>query len=185
MAARNFHACLQLTLRFEGGYSDHPADPGGATNLGVTRRTLAAFRGRPVTKTDVRNLTHDEAARIYRRLYWDVVRGDDLPEGVDAAVFDHAVNSGPRAAARMLQQALAMKPDGVVGPATLALVRLAQPAPLLRELIRRRQGFLARLKTFRIFGRGWTRRVRAIEAAALAMIAARNGNFNLQKGASK
>ena len=183
MAARNFDACLKLTLQFEGGYSDHPADPGGATNLGITRRTLAAWRGRPVTKAEVRALTCEEAAKIYRRNYWDAVRGDELPEGIDAAVFDHAVNSGPRAAARMLQESLRLKPDGVIGAGTLALVRVTPRENLLHDLLRRRRGFLQRLRTFRIFGRGWTRRLLAVERACFAMIGNSAINNSTRKGA--
>ena len=169
MAAKNFEACLALTLQYEGGYVDHPADPGGATNLGITRRTLAAYRGKAVSKAEVRQLSRTEAAKIYRRNYWDAVRGDELQGGVDAVLFDHAVNSGPRAAVRMLQQSLGLKGDGVFGRSTYAALQAAEPRTLIAELMRRRRGFLARLKTFRVFGRGWTRRVQAIERAALAM----------------
>ncbi len=183
MAARNFDACLKLTLQFEGGYSDHPADPGGATNLGITRRTLAAWRGCPVSKSDVRMLKREEAAKIYRSNYWDAVRGDDLPEGIDAAVFDHAVNSGPRAAARLLQKALGLKADGVIGAGSLALVRVTPRENLLRDLLRRRRGFLQRLRTFSIFGRGWTRRLLAVERACLGMIGNSATNNSTRKGA--
>ncbi len=174
MTATNFEKCLALTLQYEGGYVDHPADPGGATNLGITRRTLAAFRGRVVTKTEVRQLSRAEAAQIYRRKYWNAVRGDELPAGVDAAVFDHAVNSGPGAAVRMLQSSLGLKADGAFGLTTSAALFVARPPALIGELIRRRRGFVARLKTFAIFGRGWTRRLQAIEKSSLAMAAHAN-----------
>jgi lysozyme family protein len=183
MAARNFDACLKLTLQFEGGYVDHPADPGGATNLGITRRTLARWRGRPVSKAEVRDLSRKEAAEIYRKYYWNAVNGDDLPLGIDAAVFDHAVNSGPRAAVRMLQQALALKADGVIGSITLALVRACDSDVLLGELMKRRRSFLQRLKTFRVFGRGWTRRLIAVEGECRAMIGRRTRISTNKKGA--
>lgn len=180
MAAENFEYCLRLTLAFEGGYVDHPADPGGATNLGITRRTLARYRGRAVSKADVRALTRQEAAAIYRKYYWDAVRGDELPAGVDAALFDHAVNSGPGAAIRMLQKALGLKADGRFGPATLAALDAANAHQLIQNLLARRSSFLTRLRTFRIFGRGWMRRVKAIETASLAMQANLNhGQKNL------
>jgi lysozyme family protein len=169
MAADNFDACLALTWKYEGAYSDHSADPGGATNLGITCRTLAAFRGRPVSKVEVRALRLDEAVQSYRRNYWDVVRGNAVPRGVDAAVFDHAVNSGPRAAVRMLQSSLGVKADSAMGAATSAALSHCEPVSLIRTLVRRRSSFLARLRTFRIFGRGWTARVRDIEKATLAM----------------
>ena len=171
MARANFDACLRLTLQYEGGYVDHPADPGGATNLGITRRTLARYRGRAVTKQEVRALSRAEAAEIYRKYYWDAVHGDDMPAGVDAALFDHAVNSGPSAAVHILQKALGLRADGKLGPITRAAACAAEPAHLIRQLLARRKSFLTRLRTFRTFGRGWMRRVKAIEAASLAMVA--------------
>ena len=127
-----------------------------------------------MTKAEVRQLSRTEAAQIYRRNYWNTVRGDDLPAGVDAAVFDHAVNSGPGAAARMLQASLGVKADGAIGRTTLAALGVAEPQALIRELMRRRRGFLQRLKTFAIFGRGWTRRIQAIEKSSLALASKKN-----------
>ena len=99
MTASNFEASLAAVLKHEGGYADHPSDPGGATNLGVTRATLTRWRGRPVSKAEIRALTRAEAAKIYRALYWDEIAGDVLPAGLDFAVFDYCVNSGPGRAA--------------------------------------------------------------------------------------
>ena len=161
----NFDACLSLTLRFEGGFVDHPADPGGATNLGITRATLAKARGHAVSKADMRALTRAEAAEIYRASYWRAVGGDDLQPGVDAVMFDHAVNSGPRAALRNLRNVLHE-------PADLAqAVRHADPAALVRALCASRRGILQRLRSFAIFGRGWSARISALETAALVMAA--------------
>lgn len=106
MAASNFERALAHVLAFEGGFVNHPLDPGGATNLGITRAMLARARGRPVTVAHVRALTRAEAASIYRRFYWNAVRADDLPGGLDLAVFDLAVNAGPTRAARLLQRTL-------------------------------------------------------------------------------
>jgi len=145
------------------------SDPGGATNLGVTRATLARYRGRAVTKSEVRSLSRREAAAIYRKFYWDAVRGDELPDGVDAAMFDHAVNSGPGAAIKTLQRALGLKADGKFGAITLAAARVTGPQELIGALISKRKSFLMRLRTFSTFGRGWMRRVKAVEAASLAM----------------
>lgn len=171
MSASNFDACLRLTLGHEGGYADHPDDPGGATNLGITRATLAAWRGHSVSRDDVRALERTEASAIYRRLYWDAVRGDDLPTGLDAVMFDHAVNSGPRAAVVALQKSLRVKVDGRMGPLTLRAARAAHTRILIGDLCARRRNFLVRLKTFRSFGRGWTRRVVNVERRALIMAA--------------
>jgi lysozyme family protein len=167
MAASDFDACLALVLVNEGGWSDDPRDPGGATNRGITRATLARWRGRPVSTAELKALSRAEAAAIYRALYWDAVRADALPKGVDLAVFDHAVNSGPGRAARTLQSALGVAADGDVGPATLAAAAVADPATLIRELCRRRLALLERLATWRHFGRGWRSRIARTEGAAL------------------
>lgn len=169
MASESFGPALTCVLAQEGGYSDHPDDPGGATMMGITRATLAAWRGVPVTKADVRALTRDEAAAIYRVRYWNAVRGDDMPAGLDLAVFDFAVNSGASRAARSLQRALGVTVDGLIGPETLAAA-VAKPAPeTIKAICAGRRAFLERLSTFPVFGRGWTRRVQEIEATALKL----------------
>lgn len=168
MAATSFARALDLVLRHEGGYVDHPRDPGGATNMGITRATLAGWRGTPVTRRDVRRLTLAEAARIYRHLYWDAVCGDELPAGLDYCAFDAAVNSGPARAARWLQRALGVRADGVIGPVTLAAAA-AEPVAAIRRMARARLSFLQRLMTWTTFGRGWSRRVRDMEACAIDM----------------
>lgn len=164
----NFDAALALTLHWEGGYSDNRADPGGATNFGVTRATLARVRGRAVSKVEVKALTKAEAATIYRHLYWDKIGGDNLPAGLDCAVFDCAVNSGPaRALAYVRQVARSAKLRDESGAALGEL----SSAEAIRNYTQARLAFLERLKTFRIFGRGWRTRVLAVEAAALSLAA--------------
>ncbi len=166
-----FERCLGEILRHEGGYVDHPSDPGGATNMGITRKTLARWRkvtpwtGLP--KAAVEALTRDEAALIYRAQYWNTARAGAMPAGVDLALFDFAVNSGSDRAARVLQAALRVAADGEIGPVTLAAVDAADPKRLVNDLCDRRLAFLRRLASFSVFGRGWTRRVAAIRAAAL------------------
>ena len=167
----HFDECLAFTLRAEGGFSDHAADPGGATNMGITRATLAAVRGHAVSKADVRALTRVEAADIYRALYWKAVRGDELPGGVDAVVFDYAVNSGPKAAIRTLQGALGFKQDGVLTRRCVLAAQGADYAGLVRSLCAARMNFLKRLSTWLVFRRGWTARMEALEKVALAMCA--------------
>ena len=156
-------------LRHEGGYADHPADPGGATNLGVTRATLARWRGRPVSKAEVRALTRAEAGQIYRALYWDEIAGDVLPPGIDLAVFDYCVNSGPSRAARTLQKVAGVTADGRIGAVTLAALRARDSISVVRAYCRRRLSFLESLRSFAVFGRGWRRRVHETEALALAI----------------
>jgi lysozyme family protein len=169
MATTSFEPSLANVLLHEGGFVDHPADPGGATKYGITRATLARSRGRPVSVEDVRRLTPAEAGDIYRRLYWDLVRADGLPAGIDLAVFDFAVNSGPSRAVRMLQEILGIAPDGLVGPATLAAAGKADPSETIRRLTRARLAFLSRLASWPIFGRGWRRRVLSVEQEALRL----------------
>jgi lysozyme family protein len=169
LPARPFDARLAVVLSHEGGFVHHPRDPGGGTKFGITRETLSRSRGRPVSIDDVRNLTEVEAGGIYRRFYWDVVQGDDLPRGLDLAVFDLAVNSGPSRAVRMLQGILGVEGDGLIGPATLNAARQANAVDAIRRLTRARLGFLARLATWPVFGRGWRRRALAIERDALRL----------------
>ena len=164
-----FERALALVLLHEGGFVQHPRDPGGATRVGITRATLSRARGRPASVEDVRSLAEAEAAAIYRRFYWDAVRADELPQGLGLAVFDLAVNSGPARAVRMLQGVLGVEPDGLVGPLTLTAARWADPAETIRRLTRVRLGFLARLSTWPVFGRGWRRRVLAVEQEALRL----------------
>lgn len=171
MTETRFEHCLAAVLLHEGGYADHPSDPGGATNLGITRKTLARWRRVSpwwaLPKEAVKALGREEAARIYRAHYWNPVRGDQLPPGLDLAVFDYAVNSGPDRAIRALQTVLGVAADGQVGPLTLEAAGTSG-APEIIALCDRRLGFLRSLGTFPVFGRGWTRRVEAIRAAAIA-----------------
>ncbi len=170
MAAESFEHVLPHLFRHEGGYADHPSDPGGATKCGVTRATLAAWRGRAVSKSEVRALTKAEAAAIYRARYWDAVKGDRLPAGIDYAVFDAAVNSGPARAAKWLQAAVRVPQDGIVGPVTLAAAASGDPARLIGDISEIRLAFLRALSTWPVFGKGWSRRVEEVGAEAQASI---------------
>lgn len=154
----NFARCLSATLRHEGGWSDHPADPGGATNFGVTLATYRRYVPN-ATKTDLRNISDAEIERIYRDGYWDKIKGDDLPYGVDFAVFDFAVNSGPARAAIYLQEIVGVAPDGKIGPLTLAAVAKWDSVKLVEKLCANRLAFVKRLSTWPTFGKGWSRRI--------------------------
>lgn len=167
-----FDACLAAVFGHEGGFANDPQDPGGATMMGITRATLAEWRGRPVTEAEVRALTRREAAEIYRARYWNVLRCDELPPGMDLMVFDFGVNAGPRAGARMLQRAVGAVADGVIGPRTLAAARAVDAATALERMAQlRREHYLA-LSTFPRFGRGWLRRTDEVLAQAHSMAAA-------------
>lgn len=167
----NYPACLAFTLQFEGGYVNHPRDPGGETNRGITKRVYDAYRARKGRGVQsVKLISEAEVQEIYKRQYWDAVRGDELPKGVDAAVFDLAVNSGVGRAARMLQQALGVKVDGNIGLATMAAVNTADPKKLASDIIAARNAFLRRLKTFPTFGKGWMRRTSALSKLVSGMV---------------
>jgi lysozyme family protein len=170
-ARERFLACVAEVLRHEGGYVDHPRDPGGCTNRGITRRTLEAWRRTSVTCEDVRALDEAEARAIYRAHYWNAVHGDELLAGLDLVAFDAAVNSGRRRAALWLQEALGVPADGVIGPQTLRAARGAKDrAAVIARACELRLTFLRSLDTWSDFGRGWSRRVRAVRQAALAMV---------------
>lgn len=171
---RNFERSLSAVLKHEGGYVDHPKDPGGATNLGITIGTAKANRmdidkDGDVDKADVRMLKPSDADPVYKARYWDTVRGDDLPSGVDYAVFDYAVNSGPARAAMHLQEVVGVAPDGKIGPLTLAAVAAWDSATLIDALCAKRMAFLKRLSTWPTFGKGWSSRVSGVLKLAKEM----------------
>lgn len=162
-----FQICLAHVLKHEGGFVDHVADPGGATNHGITRQTLSDWRGEQATVQDVRDLSVDEAASIYRARYWDRCRCGELPAGIDLLVFDAAVNHGPGQSVRMLQQALRVTADGLIGPQTIGAARTAPVRALVVEIAARRMVFYGGLSTFRTFGLGWSRRLMDTLRAAI------------------
>jgi lysozyme family protein len=173
MAIERYAEALARVLVHEGGYVDHPADPGGKTNKGVTQRVYDAYRARrSLAKRSVKAITDDELQQIYRQQYWDVIKGNDLPAGVDYAVFDGAVNSGPRQAVKWLQRALGFTGkavDGVVGNVTLnAIAQESDHDALIARITDRRETFLRALKTWPVFGRGWLKRIRNVEEAGQA-----------------
>ena len=161
---------LEHVLSFEGGYVDHPRDPGGATNMGITLATYRAYVDPKGTARDLRRLSRDAAAQIYRMHYWEEVRGDELPVGLDLLVFDHAVNAGTGTAARMLQRLLAVADDGVIGPRTLDACRRLPALQLVLTYTDRRLAHYRGLNGWRSFGRGWNRRVIAAREAALTLV---------------
>ncbi|MDR3536714.1 MAG: glycosyl hydrolase 108 family protein [Acetobacteraceae bacterium] len=165
-----FDSCVAVTLTQEGGFSDNPNDPGGATNFGITLATLQATRGTPVTVDDVRTMTRDEAVEIYRSNHWLPARCGDMPAGVDLMVFDFGVNSGPRTAVKAVQRLVGVKDDGSVGPVTLNALSRADAKTLVNALAQARLEYCRALPTWPDFGTGWTNRVRQVEQAALLMV---------------
>jgi len=168
----NFNHCLELLLKHEGGYVDHPSDPGGMTNLGVTARVWEEWVGHPVNEKQMRALTPELVAPLYKRKYWDACRADELISGVDYCVFDVAVNSGVGRSVKFLQSCIGVTVDGGFGPATMAAVKKEEenPKALIEAYCAKRLEFLQSLKTFPVFGRGWERRVNEVEAESLKML---------------
>lgn len=167
----NFDAALKAILHHEGGYVNHPADPGGMTNLGVTKRVWEEWVGHEVDEKAMRGLTPEMVAPLYKVKYWDKIKGDELPMGVDYCVFDAAVNSGPGRAAKWLQACVDVEPDGGIGPKTLAAVAAFDPKELVEDYAKRRLSFLMDLKTWPTFGKGWGRRVAEVQTSASTMLA--------------
>lgn len=169
----NFAACLKIVLKHEGGYVNHPKDPGGRTNLGVTQRVWEDWRDMPATEAIMRSLTPEKVAPLYRARYWDKVRAPDLPAGLDLHVFDFGVNAGPARAIRYLQMMVGVNPDGQFGPQTMrALGNYLQQygtAKAIKRYGELRVQYYSQLRTFPTFGRGWLRRNREVTAAALEM----------------
>lgn len=166
--SEDFATILQWVLVHEGGFSNHPQDPGAATMRGVTQAVYSAYRsrmGKPVRS--VREIEDGELVAIYKRQYWDVVRADDLPSGLDYAVFDFAVNSGPGRAAKFLQKLLDVAQDGQIGERTLAALKGRDPATLIVQLCEARLAWLQRLPIWKTFGGGWTTRVNGVRDGAL------------------
>jgi lysozyme family protein len=166
---RNFKRALTLVLKHEGGFVNHPKDPGGATNKGVTIATFRRYVKKNGSVADLKAITDAQLAQVYRKHYWDAVKGDDLPDGVDYAVFDFAVNSGPSRAARYLQGGMGVVIDGQIGPATIRAAQKYSSSEIVNRLCDDRMEFLKNLSTWRTFGKGWTRRVDGVRKEALEM----------------
>ena len=167
----NFTICLEKVLKHEGGYVHHPSDPGGRTNLGVTQRVWEEWVGHPVDEKAMRALTPADVGPMYKRKYWDAVKGDELPKGVDYVVFDCAVNSGPGRAAKFLQAAVGAKVDGAIGPGTLKAVESMPADEIVTKFNTARLEFLKELPTWGVFGNGWGHRVADVSVTAREMVA--------------
>lgn len=170
MPLNQFQKSLQKVLVHEGGYVNHPKDPGGATNQGVTQKVYDDYReSKGLKSRSVKNLEQLELEEIYRVRYWNAIKGDSLPAGVSYVVFDGAVNSGVAQSTKWLQRALGVNPDGVIGPATLNAVKdWKNYDNLIDKICDRRLAFLKALKTWSTFGRGWQARVEQVRATGKA-----------------
>ena len=164
---KNYDKCLETILHHEGGYVNHPKDPGGETNLGVTKRVYEEWGG---TK-DMKDLLVEDVAPIYKKNYWTAIMAEDIPAGLDLCVFDMCVNGGRHRATKMLQQLVGATIDGWIGPNTIAKTQAYCEAKGVTAAIEGyqqiRQDFYESLKTFETFGRGWTRRVNETKETAI------------------
>jgi lysozyme family protein len=170
MASLSYEVALARLLRDEGGYTDHPSDPGGPTNFGITLADAQRYWKGNATADDVRALPQSIARKIYRERYWNAMRCDELPAGVDYAVFDYGVNSGIGRAGKVLRRVLNL-PDrsSVVSDDVIAAAGQRAPSDLVVAICAERLSFLKTLKTFPVFGRGWIARVNGVRSTALAM----------------
>jgi lysozyme family protein len=167
---QNFETALAHILQSEGGYVNHPSDPGGRTNLGCTQRVWEEFVGHPVSEADMRALTPKDVAPLYKRKYWDKISGDQLPAGLDYAVFDAAINSGPGRAAKWLQEVVGVQADGVIGYKTIVALQETPLARILALYNDKRLQFLESLPTFATFGKGWSNRVSSVQTISSSML---------------
>jgi lysozyme family protein len=167
----NFFKSLEMVLKHEGGFVDHPEDPGGATNKGITHKTYADFLGRPLEDvSELKNIPDEHVQMIYKNGYWDRIKGDELPSGVDFSTFDWAVNSGPGRAAKALQKAVMVAQDGAIGPMTLGAVAEYTPEDIIESIAQQREEFYRALRTFDTFGKGWLRRNEETRDFSLSLV---------------
>lgn len=176
----NFDTFYDELIKHEGGYTDDPRDPGnqredgfgnaGSTNLGVTAQVWSEWTGKPSPRSVMKALTKDDVKPMYKAKYWDAVRGDDLPSGVDISVADFGVNAGPGRAAKRLQRVVGAAQDGAIGPKTIQMVYNMDPADLLEKYADARETYYRGLRTFDIYGRGWLRRNQEVLEKALRLV---------------
>lgn len=167
----NWKQAFNLMLKSEGGYVHHPSDPGGRTNLGVTQATWENWVGRGSDEAEMRGLTPEKVEPMYKKKFWDAVRGDELPMGLDYLMFDFAVNAGAGRAIKTLQTAVGVTPDGGFGPMTMAAVQAVDPVELIERFSQAKEDFYRSLTTFATFGKGWLNRVADVKVKASAMLA--------------
>lgn len=171
MAASTYDESLRRLLIHEGGYTNDAADPGGPTNFGITIFDYRKYVKPDATAADVRAMKVEEAKSIYRAKYWDAQRCDELPVGVDYAVFDYGVNSGIGRAKKVLQRVVGVAADGVLGDDTMKAVTARDAKQMIAAICDERLRFLQSLRTWPVFGKGWGRRLVEVKAVALAMAA--------------
>ena len=169
MAASTYDEALRRLLIHEGGYTNDAADPGGPTNFGITIADYRRYVKRDASAADVRAMKLDDAKTIYRSKYWGALRCDELPAGVDYAVFDYGVNSGVSRAAKVLQRIVGVADDGAIGPKTLAAAQAHDAKTTVIAICDERLRFLKSLRTWGVFGKGWGARVAEVKDYSLQL----------------
>lgn len=169
----NWSAAFEHMIKSEGGYVNDPHDRGGETNLGVTKKAWSAFLKREIQDGEMAALTKEQVEPFYKLEYWDKVKADQLPDGVDYLVFDFAVNAGPGRAAKFLQKAVGANPDGAIGPATLAAVAAKNPLEVIERFSTVKSEFYHGIvegdATQQRFLQGWLNRVASVKQHAAEM----------------
>ena len=166
----NYPQIMDWIRGHEGGFVDHPKDPGGRTNYGITQATYNAFRAaKGFGPRNVKMIHENEVAEIYEFQYWSRIQGDDLPDGVDYTVMDYAVSSGPARAAKVLQRTVGVQADGVIGAFTLVAVKKQSSVRVINDMCDERMRFLRKLRHWPTFGRGWSRRVAEVRLNSVAL----------------
>jgi len=176
---KNWKQAFEQMLKSEGGFTDDERDDGnklpdgrkGSTMLGVTQYNWEAHVGHQVTHDDMRKLTPADVEPLYKKKYWDVVRADELPSGIDYMVFDMSVNAGPGRSIKLLQAAVGVTADGGLGPITLSAVWAADPVVLIDKFSAEKEAFYRSLEKFSVYGEGWLNRVAAVKQKATSMVA--------------
>jgi lysozyme family protein len=164
----DFKECLDLVLKSEGGWVHHESDPGGETNLGVTKAVWEEYVGHPVTT--MKNLTKADVAPFYEQKYWRPCYGEVLPRGLDFLCFSFGINAGCGRSVKLLQQSLGLVSDGIIGPRVMQKLRESNIADVIKGFSESRREYYKSLKNFPIFGRGWLSRTDNEEKEALNMI---------------
>jgi lysozyme family protein len=171
----SFDSCLEFTLNEEGGFNDHPGDPRFATNHGITLARLRRFQRDPsLARDDIKSIPCATVRALYRADFWNRLRCDAVPEGIDLMVFDHGVDAGPDRAGRALQLACGHRRaeiDGAVGPETLTRVALTDTLTLLESLTAMQRTSYRQMAAFGLFGEGWLARLDRRRAKALEIMA--------------
>lgn len=167
---KNWPFALDKLMISEGGFTDDPHDKGnqlpdgrpGSTMLGVTQAEWERYVGHQVTHDDMKKLTKADVAPLYKKKYWDAVRADELPNGIDYLVFDAGVNTGPARAIRFLQSCVGVPVDGVLGPVTLAAAKAMNPLDLIQKYSDQRLQVYKTYSDFNRWGAGWTSRINRV-----------------------